>query len=118
MIVICLLANKIYCIITFFLIKLSFCFSSLSALTSSPDELTAWSPLPTDALEAMTIEELRDQLHCCFTCGVSWADSHVSLDCSECGGYAMERPCIKCEGECGQRWRRDLSMVGTYTSDI
>lgn len=50
----------------------------------------------------------------CFTCGVSWAEHHVSLDCSECGGYAMERPCPTCEGTCGAVWKRDLTMVNTF----
>ncbi|KAL1494502.1 hypothetical protein ABEB36_010089 [Hypothenemus hampei] len=57
----------------------------------------------------LTIEELRDQLNCCFTCGVSWTENHVSLDCTECGGYSMERPCPKCDGACGAIWKRDLS---------
>lgn len=59
----------------------------------------------------LTIEELRTQLVSCFTCGVSWADQQVSLDCSECGGYALERPCPLCDGKCGsQPWRRDFTM--------
>ncbi|XP_026473249.1 protein pinocchio-like isoform X2 [Ctenocephalides felis] len=60
----------------------------------------------------LTIEELRTQLVSCFTCGVSWADQQVSLDCSECGGYALERPCPLCDGKCGsQPWRRDFTML-------
>ncbi|XP_044740391.1 protein pinocchio [Chrysoperla carnea] len=57
----------------------------------------------------LTIEELRLQLNSCFTCGVSWADMHVSLDCSECGGYPLERPCPLCDGACNQIWKRDLT---------
>lgn len=59
----------------------------------------------------VTIEGLRMQLGSCFTCGVTWADDHVSLDCSECGGYSMERPCPLCEGSCGTTWKRDFAMV-------
>lgn len=59
----------------------------------------------------LTIEELRAQLGSCFTCGVSWTDDHVSLDCSECGGYSMERPCPLCDGKCGVQWKRDFTMV-------
>lgn len=59
----------------------------------------------------VTIEDLRMQLGSCFTCGVSWAEDHVSLDCSECGGYSMERPCPLCEGSCGATWKRDFAMV-------
>lgn len=59
----------------------------------------------------MTIEDLRVQMGSCFTCGVSWTDDHVSLDCSECGGYSLERPCPLCEGSCGTTWKRDFTMV-------
>ncbi|ENN77955.1 hypothetical protein D910_03353 [Dendroctonus ponderosae] len=83
--------------------------SSLSTFSHSMDDIASWGY--NHAHEAvLTIEELRNQLNCCFSCGVSWAESHVSLDCSECGGYAMERPCPKCEGACGAVWKRDLSM--------
>lgn len=44
-------------------------------------------------------------------CGVSWYEDHVSLDCRECGGYSLERPCPTCEGSCSAVWKRDLTMV-------
>ena len=59
----------------------------------------------------LTIEDLRAQLGQCFTCGVSWSEGHVSLDCQECGGYSSDRPCVTCEGACGQMWKRDFSLV-------
>ncbi|KAI4497114.1 hypothetical protein M0802_007860 [Mischocyttarus mexicanus] len=58
----------------------------------------------------LTIEELRAQLNSCFTCGVSWSQDHVSLDCSECGGYSLQRPCPLCDGRCHKAWKRDLTM--------
>lgn len=58
----------------------------------------------------LTIEELRAQLNSCFTCGVSWSEDHVSLDCSECGGYSLQRPCPLCDGRCHTVWKRDLTM--------
>ncbi|XP_053980079.1 protein pinocchio [Hylaeus volcanicus] len=58
----------------------------------------------------LTIEELRAQLNSCFTCGVSWSEEHVSLDCSECGGYSLQRPCPLCDGRCHTVWKRDLTM--------
>ncbi|KAK2581011.1 hypothetical protein KPH14_006061 [Odynerus spinipes] len=58
----------------------------------------------------LTIEELRAQLNSCFTCGVSWSEEHVSLDCSECGGYSLQRPCPLCDGRCHTAWKRDLTM--------
>lgn len=44
-------------------------------------------------------------------CGVSWSEEHVSLDCSECGGYSLQRPCPLCDGRCHTAWKRDLTMV-------
>ncbi|RZF43745.1 hypothetical protein LSTR_LSTR009168 [Laodelphax striatellus] len=58
----------------------------------------------------ISIEELRIQLNSCFTCGVNWQDDHVSLDCAECGGYSLERPCPLCDGRCNTLWKRDLTM--------
>ena len=46
-----------------------------------------------------------------YSCGVNWHQDHVTLDCVECGGYAMERPCPECDGKCNTMWRRNLSMV-------
>lgn len=77
--------------------------SSLSDLVGSPLEISADN--------VITIEDLRAQMGSCFTCGVSWTDDHVSLDCSECGGYSCQRPCPLCDGNCGMIWKRDFSMV-------
>ncbi|XP_076325859.1 uncharacterized protein LOC143233474 [Tachypleus tridentatus] len=57
----------------------------------------------------LTIEGLRCHYSCCFSCGVNWADSHVSLDCFECGGYAMQRPCLVCDGKCKSVWSRNVT---------
>jgi len=57
-----------------------------------------------------SIEQIRQQLNSCFTCGVSWPEDHVSLDCAECGGYSLQRPCVVCEGKCHVIWKRDLAM--------
>lgn len=87
--------------------------SSLTTLSHSLDDITlsgCWNSPPLHSDHVMTIEELRLQMGSCFTCGVSWNESHVSLDCSECGGYAMERPCNICDGTCGAILKRDLSM--------
>ncbi|XP_049822199.1 protein pinocchio isoform X4 [Aethina tumida] len=85
--------------------------SSLHTLSHSLDDITnlSWSPqIHSD--HVLTIEELRLQMSSCFTCGVSWTDKHVSLDCSECGGYAVERPCLACDGSCGSMWKRDYNQ--------
>ncbi|XP_013783931.1 protein pinocchio-like isoform X2 [Limulus polyphemus] len=57
----------------------------------------------------LTIENLKSHYNSCFSCGVSWYEDHVSLDCPECGGYALQRPCPECEGQCESKWRRDLA---------
>lgn len=82
--------------------------SSIS-MSSSLSDLVG-SPLEVNMDNVLTIEELRQQMGSCFTCGVSWTDDHVSLDCSECGGYSLERPCPLCDGQCGVQWKRDFTM--------
>ncbi|XP_077292269.1 protein pinocchio [Arctopsyche grandis] len=59
----------------------------------------------------LTIEDLHTQINSCFTCGVNWSQQHVSLDCDECGGYALMRPCPLCEASaCGEMWKRDFTV--------
>ncbi|KAH7953301.1 hypothetical protein HPB49_007006 [Dermacentor silvarum] len=58
--------------------------------------------------DAVTLEGLKSLYNCCFTCGVSWSEDQASLDCAECGGYALHRPCVHCNGSCGGAWSRDL----------
>ncbi|XP_016939719.1 protein pinocchio isoform X1 [Drosophila suzukii] len=78
-------------------------------LSASVPDLVG-SPLEISMDNVLTIEELRQHMGSCFTCGVSWTDDHVSLDCSECGGYSLERPCPLCDGQCGVQWKRDFAM--------
>ncbi|KAL3227641.1 hypothetical protein MRX96_024063 [Rhipicephalus microplus] len=42
------------------------------------------------------------------SCGVNWTEEQASLDCAECGGYALHRPCVHCNGICGGVSSRDL----------
>ncbi|OAD59702.1 hypothetical protein WN48_08871 [Eufriesea mexicana] len=79
-----------------------------SSCGSVDDGLQGSHPQYQDTI--LTIEELRAQLNSCFTCGVSWSEDHVSLDCSECGGYSLQRPCPLCDGRCRTSWKRDLTM--------
>nr|XP_014086554.1 protein pinocchio isoform X2 [Bactrocera oleae]XP_036225490.1 protein pinocchio isoform X2 [Bactrocera oleae]XP_036225491.1 protein pinocchio isoform X2 [Bactrocera oleae] len=87
--------------------------SSIS-MSSSLSDLVG-SPLEISVDNVLTIEELRQHMGSCFTCGVSWTDDHVSLDCSECGGYSLERPCPLCDGQCGVLWKRDFTMSHAYS---
>lgn len=82
---------------------------SLSSFSYSLDDITSCCSPQFNSDHVLTIEELRLQMSSCFTCGVSWVEDHVSLDCSECGGYALERPCLICDGSCGAVWKRDLT---------
>lgn len=87
--------------------------SSMSDLVGSPlasSAMNAAAALEVSSEAVITIEELRAQLSSCFTCGVSWTADQISLDCSECGGYSLERPCMLCDGICGQAWKRDFTM--------
>lgn len=90
-----------------------FCRRNSLSMSSSLSDLVG---SPTDRLtdHVLTIEELRAHLGSCFTCGVSWTDEHVSLDCHECGGYSSKRPCPLCNGICGVIWKRDFTMVSYF----
>lgn len=44
-------------------------------------------------------------------CGSDWEKDHTAWACFECGGYGLVRPCITCNGKCGELWMRDLKMV-------
>lgn len=61
------------------------------------------------AADVVTLEGLKSHYNSCFTCGVSWYEDHASLDCAECGGYALNRPCLHCNGSCDEVWSRDLA---------
>ncbi|KAG1657344.1 Protein pinocchio [Nymphon striatum] len=80
-------------------------------------------PDPSYLDEVFRLEDLKIMYSSCFTCGVSWADGHVSLDCSECGGYAMARPShfvsyAQWEGTCAMRKADDTksSVVANQQS--
>ncbi|XP_054156502.1 uncharacterized protein LOC128954913 isoform X2 [Oppia nitens] len=79
-------------------------FSSSSSLSSMDSTISAEDFIH----EMVTIEGLRTVYNSCFECGVSWHQNHVTLDCSECGGYAMSRPCPECDGKCDSQWQRNL----------
>jgi len=61
-----------------------------------------------ESFDHVSIEGLRIAYSSCFSCGVCWFEEHVSLDCRECGGYALVRPCPSCDGRCGNKWTRNL----------
>lgn len=45
----------------------------------------------------------------CSTCGARWSLGAWTGDCAECGGGALDRPCLVCGGVCGARWQRAVS---------
>ena len=51
-------------------------------------------------------------------CGVLWSEGQFTLDCRECGGFAADRPCVDCDGHCGQVWRRDVPTVSKQMQTI
>lgn len=59
----------------------------------------------------LTIEELKLTLNSCWLCGCNWQEDHVSLDCPECGGYAMSRSCPNCDGKCRSIWTRNITKT-------
>lgn len=45
----------------------------------------------------------------CASCGADWALGQFTAGCQVCGNHALERPCLKCGGQCGATWRRAVS---------
>ena len=42
----------------------------------------------------------------CTSCGANWTEGQWTAGCGECGGGALEQPCLICGGRCGATWRR------------
>lgn len=59
----------------------------------------------------LTIEDIKSTRNSCWLCGCNWLEDHVSLDCPECDGYALNRPCPNCDGKCQQTWTRNISAT-------
>lgn len=74
-----------------------------------PHEDYAPNTLTEEYGKMLTLEDLKDYNSNCLTCGVSWRNEEASLDCNECGGYPLRRPCPECSGQCGATWDRDLT---------
>ena len=56
----------------------------------------------------------------CTLCGADWRQGAFTADCVECGGGAMERPCLVCNGACGATSLRCVhdsqdEQVGVWT---
>ncbi|KAG8176358.1 hypothetical protein JTE90_006148 [Oedothorax gibbosus] len=84
-------------------------FEDDEVFTTEPSEDLNLNNHVHDSSDMLTLEGLRREYNSCSNCGVCWYDDHVSLDCGECGGYAMHRPCPTCNGQCGNVWRRDVN---------
>ena len=68
--------------------------------------------------DMLTFEYLRSLYRSCYMCGVSWHEDHVTLDCRECGGYSMSRPCPQCDGKCGSLWLRNIRATHEIHSAV
>ena len=44
----------------------------------------------------------------CPACDADWSQGEHSSGCPACGGGAMERQCLVCEGACGATWKRAM----------
>jgi len=87
-----------------------FC-DDFNVISTPPSHLLSSTP-PSQQHQYLTLEELKLAQNSCWLCGCNWQQDHVSLDCPECDGYALTRPCPSCDGKCKQIWRRNIS--GTH----
>jgi len=81
---------------------------SARPLSMEADEY-APNTLTEDYGKMLTLEDLKNYKSNCQSCGVNWRNEEASLDCNECGGYPMHRPCPECSGKCGATWNRNLT---------
>lgn len=42
----------------------------------------------------------------CTSCGADWSGGAFTPGCDECGGGAMQRSCLLCDGSCGAVYER------------
>ncbi|XP_064652515.1 protein pinocchio-like [Lineus longissimus] len=61
-------------------------------------------------------DEYKQMMNTCSSCRACWFLNQWSMDCVECGGHALVRPCPICLGNCGQVWRRDIKMTHSFHS--
>ena len=47
-----------------------------------------------------------DNTYRCNSCDADWSDGGFTDGCTECGGGAMTRNCILCNGKCGAEYSR------------
>jgi hypothetical protein len=44
----------------------------------------------------------------CTNCGADWSQGKWTEGCPQCGGFAMQTPCLLCGGRCGGIWYRSV----------
>ncbi|KAH3709338.1 hypothetical protein DPMN_068800 [Dreissena polymorpha] len=59
-------------------------------------------------------EPYQKKISTCHLCKQCWYDAKCSKHCPECGGYAMDRPCVVCGGQCHQTWRRNIAKTHSF----
>jgi hypothetical protein len=59
------------------------------------------------ALEKKGGFNVKDDFYC-RNCGANWSQGQFSVDCQQCGGEALEVPCLMCDGTCGRRFDRAI----------
>jgi hypothetical protein len=57
---------------------------------------------------------MNDKL--CTHCGANWSLGQFTEDCPQCGGGAMDIPCLLCGGACGERWQR--AVMDSQDADV
>ncbi|KAK3589210.1 hypothetical protein CHS0354_020069 [Potamilus streckersoni] len=50
----------------------------------------------------------------CHLCNQCWYDGKFDADCPECGGFALQRPCPICNGQCSNIWCRDIKSSHSF----
>ncbi|KAL4218447.1 hypothetical protein ACF0H5_023182 [Mactra antiquata] len=59
-------------------------------------------------------EPYQKKLSTCHLCKQCWYDNSYSKHCPECDGFALQRPCVICDGRCEQIWQRNINKTHSF----
>jgi len=59
-----------------------------------------------EACQVIAMSTSEEITYCCSSCKAIWSQGEFGRDCPECGGGAMQRNCILCNGQCDSVYQR------------
>ena len=59
-----------------------------------------------EACQVIAMSTTEEMTYRCSSCQAIWSEGEFEKDCPECGGGAMKRNCILCNGQCDSVYLR------------